>query len=159
MIFRVSLRLLLFSFIFLTYSCDSMTKQKAEDDWYDEELDYSVKTIFNMDIAEFTERNSSEDSVYTFDWPLEIKLEDYKPGGMFKGSVMLANLGWIEVDTTINNAEKQFIVRTENKLGPVEFIVFTDLKITSDSLVGNFTNAGPTIDTGYISFTAERILN
>lgn len=110
-----------------------------------------------MNIDEFAEEFSTEDSVYTFDWPLEIMLEDYKPDSTFKGSVRLAHLGWTEIDTTANPSGNAFIVDTKSKLGPVEYIVFNVIKITSDSLVGAFAGAGPIIGDAPLSFRAERI--
>ena len=110
---------------------------------------YVVKTIQNVSVEEFAV------NPLACDWPLVIKLENYKPNGTYEGSVKLANLGWLKIDR--NCTEKNcFTIDTGDKLGPVEYIVIKKFNISDTNMTGWFGCAGSTIDTPALTFTAVR---
>jgi len=110
---------------------------------------YSVQTIGGMSVEDFIEKNENADN---WDCPLEIELYNSQPDTLFEGQVKLYTLGWLEISECA--MENSFIVDTNDKLGPVEFIVFYNPEITETHMEGMYALAGPAIDSFLIEFTA-----
>ncbi len=113
---------------------------------------YIVTSLNNMDVDAFTEQNSQWEN---YDWPLIIKLTNELTDTVYTGSVQLFRLGWVEIDRNCTYPQECFILDTKGKLGPVEDIVFSKLDISSTSMEGLFTNAGPTLDVTGVQFSAS----
>ena len=115
---------------------------------------YVVKTINKASIEKVIEEAQKKN--YPHEFPLEIKLEDYKPEAKFKGSVKFITLGWLKIinygDSVGNN--NRFVVNTKGILGPVEFIVFHIQVLTEKNMKGTYVHAGPLIDTTPLEFKA-----
>jgi hypothetical protein len=115
---------------------------------------YIVKTITGISVEDFAARE--EWKTMNFDWPLVIDLESDAIDTVYQGWVKLARLGWTPIDRSCTEPNC-FLLDTKDKLGPVEFIVFGDLDISLEQIIGTFDPAGPTLDTEPIPFTALRI--
>ncbi|MFC1547196.1 hypothetical protein ACFL5M_01590 [Candidatus Neomarinimicrobiota bacterium] len=115
---------------------------------------YLVTTLDGITTEQFAETVAD----YTFfDWPLEIELTSTSlNSSSYVGRVRLAKLGWTPIDRNCTEFDC-FLLDTKEKLGPVEFIVFAHLDISSDQIVGTFDPSGPTLDTTPIPFIALRV--
>jgi len=95
----------------------------------------------------------------SWDVPLEIKLVDYKMGSDdFKGYVKFIKLGWLEIkEPNPNNKMEDFCVDTKGKLEQTEKISFSEIKVNSYNITGNFLHMGICIEIrSGLEFVAKR---
>ena len=116
---------------------------------------YIVKTIAGISVEKYAARFEGWETM-DFDWPLVIDLENDVIDTVYQGWVKLARLGWTSIDRSCTEPNC-FLLDTKDKLGPVEFIVFVNLDISPEQIIGTFDPAGPTLDTIPIPFTALRV--
>ena len=111
---------------------------------------FEVKTILNLPIEEFTAKFGA-----SF-FPTSILLEDYDAESDFIGRINSSKYGWLNITRNCNGRFDCFSVELDSSYYPVEFILFTDLIISNSEMTGQFAEAGSTIDTAGLEFTASR---
>lgn len=141
--------LLFVAHVLFLCGCESIVEPSGLEEPSDSLWTFIVQTIDGKSVPDFAQ------NPIDYEWPLEIKLENYEAGHTLKGEVRLANLGWVKIDSNDAGVDK-FLVDTAGRLGPVEFIAFSDIEISDVNMNGQFANAGPTIDTPAHDFTAEK---
>lgn len=114
-----------------------------------------METIAGISVEEYAARFEGWETM-DFDWPLVIDLESGVIDTVYQGWVKLARLGWTSIDRSCAESNC-FLLDTKDKLGPVEFVVFANLDISLEQIIGTFNPAGPTLDTIPIPFTALRV--
>ncbi len=148
--------------------CDS-TYQTPGDTVLQEPVDsvliFKVLTFginFCRTVEEFSEEltlKAEKDStwrIYNYDFPLAIRLDNYRPGEIIRGSVNLFYLGWTEMDSIYYTGTDRFLVQPEEQLGQLRFLTFSGIEIKSLTLKGKFVPSTTGDDWTSIDFFAEK---
>ncbi len=127
-------RLAFIIFLILGFSCsDSSSVDNSV-------MIFEVTTLNNRPFDEFA--SNHEESYY----PITITLIEYEPESEFSGTVNLNTIGTLSIAGNCSGKNDCFVVHLDSSFFPVEFLIYTNLKIDNSKMSGNLSPGGALID-------------
>ena len=112
---------------------------------------YIIIECYGMSVEEYTKIHGRAPIIS------ELKLTNYRAGSSdYHANIFIRDIGWTDTERNTYTTSESFIINTRGLLGKIEYIWFSKLKISKNTIEGIFETCGAEIEPLPIQFKTTR---